>query len=228
MISSSLAGWWWLPAAAVGAMAALALVATAAQPARPARKYWLATVLVGAALTLGASVWQLRADRAALRDAAAQRRGSESRLQARVEAQNARIADLENRLSDLRAAARHRAIPGETAAKLASELREKGSHRVVVSCAPDDVEAFAYATQIANLLRTAGWEALGPEATTIFGEAPAMGLRLYVRGGSGPPEAAAILIDAFTRFNIPFESGLTPSDAIPDPATTEIFVSRKP
>ena len=36
------------------------------------------------------------------------------------------------------------------------------------------------------------------------------------------------LLDAFSRFNIPFQSGLTPSEAIPDPATTEIFVSHKP
>ena len=39
---------------------------------------------------------------------------------------------------------------------------------------------------------------------------------------------ARILIDAFNRFNIPYQSGIAPSDAIPDPMTTEIFVSHKP
>jgi hypothetical protein len=42
-----------------------------------------------------------------------------------------------------------------------------------------------------------------------------------------PPEAARVLIDAFSRYNIPYQSGITPSDAIPDPATVELFVSRK-
>ncbi len=85
-----------------------------------------------------------------------------------------------------------------------------------------------YANQIANVLRAAGWEALGPETTTIFGEAPAMGITLYVRGADAPPEAARLLIDAFTRFNIPYQSGVASSDAIPDPATVELFVGRKP
>jgi hypothetical protein len=107
-------------------------------------------------------------------------------------------------------------------------LRPFGSHRVVVSCAPDDVEAYAYANQIAAMLRAAGWDAPGVETTTIFAMAPVMGVRLYVRSGVAPPDAAKILIDAFTRFNIPFESGVTPSETIPDPATTELFVTKKP
>ena len=99
---------------------------------------------------------------------------------------------------------------------------------MVVSCVPDDVEAYTYANQIANVLRASGWEALGPETTTIFGEAAAMGVALYVRGGGAPPEAARLVLDAFTRFNIPYRSGITPSDAIPDPATVELFVGHKP
>ena len=57
---------------------------------------------------------------------------------------------------------------------------------------------------------------------------PAMGIKLYVRSGVTPPDAARLLIDAFTRFNIPYQSGVTPSDAIPDPATVELFVGPKP
>jgi len=38
---------------------------------------------------------------------------------------------------------------------------------------------------------------------------------------------AKILIDAFARFNIPYKSGVSPSDAIPDPATVELFVGPK-
>jgi hypothetical protein len=92
---------------------------------------------------------------------------------------------------------------------------------------PDDVEAFTYANQIANVLRAAGWDAHGPETTAIFGDAPAMGIRLYVRSGVAP-ETAKILLDAFTRFDVPFKSGTTSNDMIPDNTTVELFVSHKP
>jgi hypothetical protein len=53
-----------------------------------------------------------------------------------------------------------------------------------------------------------------------------MGITLYVRAGA-TPDAAKLLIDAFARFNIPYKSGVSPSDAIPDPATVELFVGPK-
>jgi len=55
-----------------------------------------------------------------------------------------------------------------------------------------------------------------------------MGVALYVRTGVGAPDAARLLVDAFTRFNIPYQSGIASNDAIPDPATVELFVGRKP
>jgi hypothetical protein len=139
---------------------------------------------------------------------------------------NARIDELQHQIEVLREKSRGRAIDSDTAAKMADYLRPLGSYRVVVSCVPDDVEAFTYANQLANVLRTAGWDALGPETTTIFGTAPAMGITLYVRAGA-TPDAAKLLIDAFARFNIPYKSGVSPSDAIPDPATVELFVGPK-
>ena len=116
-----------------------------------------------------------------------------------------------------------------TAAKMAEYLRQAGSYRVVMSCVPDDVEAFSYANQIANVLRAAGWDALGPETTTIFGETPRWVVRaLRARRRVTPPDAVRVLFDAFGRFNIPYQSGITPSNAIPDPATVEVFVGHKP
>ena len=64
---------WWLPTAAV---AALGLGALAAQPRRPARKYWIAALLLGGALAIGASAWQQKTSRAAL--------GQENRAAARI------------------------------------------------------------------------------------------------------------------------------------------------
>jgi hypothetical protein len=241
---------WWLPTAAVAAMTALGLVVAATQPWRPARKYRIAAVLLGGALAIAASAWQQNTSRAALVGETARLSQLWSRLDevgrllpagpgsspgqtfdtvaAALVSLNARIKELESQIQTLQEKNRTRTIDPDSAAKLAEYLRQFGSNRVVVSCVPDDVEAYTYANQIANVLRSSGWEALGPETTTIFGEAAAMGVTLYVRGGEAPPEAAKLVLDAFTRFNIPYKSGITPSDAIPDPATVELFVGHKP
>jgi hypothetical protein len=239
---------WWLPTAAVAAMTVLGLVAAAAQ--RQDRKYLIAAVLLGGALAIGASAWQQNASRSALGADGARLRELQARLDevtrllpegpgatqaetldrvaAALVALNARVADLESQTRGLEEKSRTRTIDRDTAEKMAESLRGSGGHRVVVSCVPDDVEAYAYANQITNVFRAAGWEALGPQTTTIFGEAPAMGVTLYVRGGGGAPEGAKLVLAAFARFNIPYRSGITPSTAIPDPATVELFVGHKP
>ena len=56
---------------------------------------------------------------------------------------------------------------------------------------------------------------VGPEPTSIFGGASAMAIGLYVRAGE-PPDAARMLIEAFTRFNIPYQSRIASNDMIPD------------
>jgi hypothetical protein len=241
---------WWLPSAASAVVAIIALAAVAAQPPHPRKKYWMAAVLLTGLVAIGASGWQQATTRATIAGEAGELREVMARLDAvgkllpaepgaapvggfatvtaGINALKAKIADLEDQVRDLKQQSRHRTIAADTAGKTADFLRQAGPQRVVVSCVPDDVEAFDYANQIANMLRSAGWEALGPEKTTIFGEAPAMGIKLFVRSGVTPPPAADTLIAAFTRFNIPFESGVTPTDAIPDPATVELFVGPKP
>jgi hypothetical protein len=241
---------WWLPTASVAALAVLGFLAFAGQPWRPARKYWLAATLLIGVLAVGGNAWQQHASRRALGAETARLDEVWSGLDtvgrllpagpgttpgetfdavaAALVALNARVKELESQLHALEEKTQTRTIDPDTAAKIAEYLRQFGGHRVVVSCVPDDIEAYTYANQIANVLRESGWEALGPETTTIFGEPAAMGVSLYVRGGGAPPEAAKLVLDAFTRFNIPYRSGITPSDAIPDPATVELFVGHKP
>jgi hypothetical protein len=240
----------WLPTASVAALAVFGFLALARQPWRPSRKYWLAAMLLAGVLAIGGSVWQQNTSRAAHAGETARLLELRARLDevgrllpagpgatpretfdavaGALAASNTRIKELESQIQTLQEKNRTRTIDPDTAAKAAEYLRQFGGHRVVVSCVPDDVEAYTYANQIANVLRASGWEALGPETTTIFGEAAAMGVALYVRGGGSPPEAARLVLDAFTRFNIPYRSGITPSDAIPDPATVELFVGHKP
>jgi hypothetical protein len=91
---------------------------------------------------------------------------------------------------------------------------------------PGDAEAFDYANQFVNILREAGWDAHGPETTTIFGTQSYSGVALFAPGG-GAAQGVNALISAFTKFNIPYRSGIPPREAIPDPATVSLFVSGK-
>jgi len=134
---------------------------------------------------------------------------------------------LERRVKLLLAESAGRSIDDATAASLAAYLRQRGSHRVVVSCIPKDEEAYLYANRIATILRQAGWDAVGPEPTSIFGGASAMAIGLYARAGE-PPDAARLLTEAFTRFNIPYQSRIASNDMIPDAETLELYVAKKP
>ncbi|HVC52537.1 MAG TPA: hypothetical protein VND87_10995 [Stellaceae bacterium] len=135
--------------------------------------------------------------------------------------------DLDGRVKAFRRAANARTIDDATAAAMVAYLRPLGPHRIVVSCAPHDVEAFDYANRIATILQRAGWDAEGPEPTAIFGTGSAMGISLYVRGNA-PPDGAHQLLAAFARFNIPYEARIASSGDIPDNETVELFVGKKP
>ena len=240
--------WWvwaaqsWLPTIAVAVMTALALLAAFAQAPRMAKLYWLIAVLLCGALAIAVAAWQQSRELAQLRDLSshlgalarllpggppASPEQTVDSLATSMYSLNSRINELQAQIEALREKGKTRTIDSNTVTKLADYLRPFGSHRVVVSCVPDDVEAFTYANQIANVLRAAGWDAHGPETTAIFGDAPAMGIRLYVRSGVAP-DTAKLLLDAFTRFDIPFKSGTTSNDMIPDNTTVELFVSHKP
>lgn len=239
---------WWLPLGAVVAMFGLALAAVLDLGPRLTRSHRLAIVGGAGAVAIALTAWQQATSYAALSEQGAQLHDLATRVGqlgaslsngavagpdesfdtvATVFATlNSRIKDLEEQVQGLRDKAKARSIDKDAAGEMADYLRPLGKQRVVVSCVPEDVEAFRYASQIANVLRAAGWEAAGPETTMIFGEGAAMAVTLYVRNGSSP-EAARVLVEAFQRFNIPLRSGITPTDAIPDPATVELFVGHK-
>ncbi len=137
------------------------------------------------------------------------------------------VAQVDRQIAALREQTKGRSIDGEAAPKLADYLRQFGSFSVLVSCVPDDVEAYGYANQLVNILRVAGWDAHGPEISAARPGAAAMGISVFVRDPRSPG-AAKVLLDAFTRFNIPFHSGIAASEAILDTATVELFVAKKP
>ncbi|HTV44217.1 MAG TPA: hypothetical protein VMF05_02780 [Stellaceae bacterium] len=209
----------WLSILLVVVLCAAAL-AGAALPVRTEtdRRRRLGSLVFLGALTLAATVWQSRS--AADRIAGLERQDRSPQLTAQVES-------LQRQLDQLKETSRGRSLSANTAAKLADYLRGFGSHKVIVSCAPDDIEAYHYATQIADVLRAANWDARGPEATTIFGNVEAMGINLYNDSGHAS-ETVKILLDAMVKFGIPYQSRVPPSQALPDNETVELFIGSKP
>jgi len=138
-----------------------------------------------------------------------------------------KIAAINEQVASLRAGMVGRSVDPETTVKLADYLRQYGSYRAVVTCAPNDVEAYSYANQLVGILKAAGWDANGPETTVNVLEGPAMGVSVFVRDPTAP-DAAKLLIDAFNQFNIPHQPGVAADATIPDSATVELFVAKKP
>jgi uncharacterized small protein (DUF1192 family) len=134
-----------------------------------------------------------------------------------------RIKALEEHVKELEAGRRARSIPQTAADDLASYLKQFGSRPVIVSCIPDDTEAYQYANHLVNVLKAANWEAQGPQVTRIFGDVRSPGINVYVNG-DGHSDTAKILLDGFAKFNIPYQSRVTPSGAVPDTETVELFI----
>jgi hypothetical protein len=137
------------------------------------------------------------------------------------------VATISDQIAALRAGLVGRSIDPATAVKLADLLRGYGSYRVVVSCVPGDMEAYTFANQFVGILRTAGWDANGPEATVNVIDQPAIGVTVLIRDPTAP-DAAKILLDALNQLNIPHQPGIAADTAIPDNATVELYVAKKP
>jgi hypothetical protein len=205
----------WLPALLIAALSAGALLAAAPATANASRRLRLAVIAVLGVSALAAEVWQALAVRQEI-----------ARLERNDRAKTQQIAALNHELASFKERMRGRALGVEMAAKLASYLQSFGSRTVVVSCIPNDVEAYEYATSIADALRSAKWDARGPETTTIFGNIQAAGINVF---DSGPPgsDTTKILTDALAKFGIPYQTRVPPSEALAS-GTVELFIGAKP
>ncbi len=216
----------WLPTLLVIILTAAALTRASSPPATPTtRRLWLASIMLFGSLALASSMWQGKraADETARLAGTMVSTANDDDTEATRAQLAKRVETLEKRIKELEEGGHGRTISADTAAKLAEYLRQFGSRRVVVSCAPDDLEAYNYANQLVNVLKAANWDAEGPEVTETFGDVRAIGINLYINGNNNP-DTVKILLDAFGKFNIPYQSRVTPTQAIPDTETVELFV----
>jgi hypothetical protein len=218
----------WLPPLLVIIVTALALTAAESPPAAPSgRRLWMAGILVFGCLSIASTVWLGRREveeaMALAGTSAAPQVSPAVSSGPNVANLNFRIRVLEDRVKELEAGRHVRSISQKSADDLAAYLKQFGSRRVIVSCIPDDIEAYHYANQLVNILKAANWEVQGPQVTKIFGDVRAPGINLYVNGDNSS-DTAKTLLDGFAKFNIPYQSRVTPNGAIPDTETVELFI----
>jgi hypothetical protein len=218
----------WLPLLLVIIVTALALTAAQSPSTAPSgRRLWMASILVFGCLAIAATVWLGRREGeealALAGTSAAPQVPPAVSTGPSVASLNFRIRILEDRVKELEAGRHARSISQKSADDLASYLKQFGSRRVIVSCIPDDIEAYQYANQLVNIMRAADWQVQGPQVTKIFGDVRAPGINLYVNGDNSS-DTVKILLDGFAKFNIPYQSRVTPSGAIPDSEAVELFI----
>jgi hypothetical protein len=220
----------WLPTLLVILLTAVALTWASSPPVTTlGRRAWMAGLVVAGSLAIAGTVRQART---AADEALAVAGTTTSSQPSHREPREPGVAELTNKVKVLEDRVRLfeerrevRVITHDTAENLAAYLKQFGSHRVVVSCIPDNVEAYQYANQVVNVLRAAEWDAHGPEVTKIFGDVRALGINIYVNPDDHSDTVKALL-DGFVKFNIPYQARVTPTQAIPDIEAVELFIGR--
>jgi len=224
--------WSWLPTLLVIAVTAIALAAASDPPRRArSRRVWTAAIVMTGCIAVASTVWQGQRtgdDAIPLSGSTMSREALTYRERnSPTAALTKQVKALEDRIRELEAGRQVRTIALDAAQKLTAYLRGFGSHRVIVSCIPDDLEAYLYANQLVTILKAADWDAQGPQATRIFGDVRSPGINFYV-SGDGRSDTVKILLDGFATFNIPYRSMVTPNEAIPDAETVELFIGSLP
>jgi hypothetical protein len=221
----------WLPTVLVIILTAVALTEAGSWPSTTrSRRLWTASIILIGSLAIAGTVWQVQrtvvASAALAGTTALPGASNRERNGPNVSDLIKQVKALEDHIRELEAAKQVRTITTDNADKLVVYLRQFGNRRVIVSCIPDDLEAYQYANQLVNILKAGNWDAQGPQVTKIFGDVRAPGVNVYVNG-EDHSDTVKILLDGFAKFNIPYQSRVTPSQAIPDNETVELFIGTR-
>ena len=214
----------WLPTLSVILLTSVGLTWASSPPVSAmGRRSWMVCLLTVGLLAIAGSVWQ---ERPVVDEAMAVSGTTASPASQTVSELTKHVEALEDRVRLLQEHKQVRVITREAAANFTAYLKQFGGRRVVVSCVPDDIEAYQYANQLVNVLRAGDWDAHGPEVTTVFGDVRAPGINVYA-STDDHSDTAKILFDGFAKFNIPYQARVTPSQKIPDIETVELFVGQQ-
>jgi hypothetical protein len=220
----------WLPTVLVIILTAVALTEAGASPATArARRLWMAAMILTGSLAIVGTVWQgqrVGASATLAGTTASPEASNRERNGPTVSDLMKQLKVLEDHIRELEAVRQVRTITADNADKLAAYLRQFGNRRVIVSCIPEDIEAYQYANQLVNILKAGNWDAQGPQVTKIFDDVRAPGINVYVNR-EDHSDTVKILLDGFVKFNIPYQSRVTPSQAIPDAETVELFIGTR-
>ena len=244
---------WWVPVVAVLAMTALGLLAARGTAARCGAPGW---VLLSDRRRRRDRVDRVAGDRRAAPRSAAKPRGSPKSARAStssgnccrkpqaaklaetaaatfdtvsdaIRSLNARIEDLQEQIRAARETYRSRRIEPRN--------RVRSSRRICAGSAPIASSCRAFRAMPRRSPTPISWSTscARPGGTRSARRRRRFSARLPIPGSRCSRRAAArrkavnALIEAFTRFNIPYRSGIPPREAIPDPGTVSLFVSGK-
>ncbi len=171
----------WLPTVLVIILTAVALTeAGSSRITTRSRRLWMASITLMGSLAIASMVWQVQrtvvASAALAGTTTLQEASNRERNGPTVSDLIKQVKALEDHIRELEAAKQVRTITTDNADKLVVYLRQFGNRRVIVSCIPDDLEAYQYANQLVNILKAGNWDAQGPQVTRIFGDVRAPGL----------------------------------------------------
>jgi hypothetical protein len=181
-------------------------------------------ILRGQVATLEINATNANKDLAGLQKSASDAKAAQQRVEIDLAKQQEKTAIAEKGLEDLRQTVRPRRLTPEQEAALVKFLSGEPNGTVSINFAIGDGEANAFANQISDVLKLAGW----PPASVMqvaYGGGEPIGFGIIVKNAMTAPPFATRIGQAFFSIGIPMAGVQNPELA---EGTVLIVVGRKP